>query len=513
MANKTLLVAQREYLENVRTKTFWIGILAFPILIAISLGAGFVLAKLKQTQAYAVVDLGAGPAEGAPTSGLAERIEKQARSGDMAALARLLATDQDLSGAMAEIAKDLGDQLAPLREKAGDDPAATPPDVPDDVRERLFERLQKLPADSLQRLMQEQQAMATAKRYQRRSLAELGLAGLPPAEQQQRLGQMVQRGELYAYFVVGAAPNERLDDFRYVSNNFTDNSLRDWYGTAATKVVQRLRIAEAKIPTDLAQRLREEVAFHAEKADKDGKTSAVTNADRGSGFAPMAFMYLLMITVMTAAQMLLTNTVEEKSNRIIEVLLSSVSPAQLMQGKIWGIGATGLTLSASWAICAMLGMSLAERMLPGVDLSALAAVKDPLYLASFVGYFLLGYLLYAAILVGVGSVTNSLKEAQNLLTPVFMVLGIPLVSMFFIVEEPNGLVAKVLSYIPLFTPFVMMNRASGPPEVYEYVITTVLLLTSVWFAFRFAGKIFRVGVLMTGNPPKLKEILGWLRHS
>lgn len=509
MANKTLLVAQREYLENIRTKTFWIGILAFPILIAISLGAGFVLAKLKQTQAYAVVDL----AKGTATEDLAARIEKQARSSDMAAFARLLASDEALSGAMAEIAKDLGDQLAPLRQPAGSDPTATPPEVPEALREQLFERMQKLPADSLQQLLQEQQAMVTARRFKRRSLAELGLNELPPAEQQQRLAQMVQKGELYAYFVVGAAPNERLDDFRYVSNNFTDNSLRDWYGTAATKVVQRLRIADAKIPTAVAQRLREEVVFRAEKADKEGKTSAVTNADRGSGFAPMAFMYLLMITVMTAAQMLLTNTVEEKSNRIIEVLLSSVSPDQLMQGKIWGIGATGLTLSASWAICALLGMSLAEKLLPGVDLTALAAVKDPLYLASFVGYFLLGYLLYAAILVGVGSVTNSLKEAQNLLTPVFMVLGIPLVSMFFIVEEPNGLVAKVLSYIPLFTPFVMMNRASGPPEVYEYVITTILLLASVWFAFRFAGKIFRVGVLMTGNPPKLKEIFGWLRQS
>lgn len=514
MANKTLLVAQREYLENVRTKTFWIGILAFPILIAISLGAGYVLAKLKQTQAYAVVDLGNSSADGGAASGLAERIEKQARSGDMAALARLLASDQELlSGAMAEIAKDLGDQLAPLRGKAGDDPAVAPPEVPDDVREKLFERLQKLPADSLQRLMQEQQAMATAKRYQRRSLAELGLAELPPTEQQQRLGQMVQKGELFAYFVVGAAPNERLDDFRYVSNNFTDNSLRDWYGTAATKVVQRLRLAEAKIPASVAQRLREEVAFRAEKADKDGKTSVVTAADKGSGFAPMAFVYLLWIAVITAAQMLLTNTVEEKSNRIIEVLLSSVSPGQLMQGKIWGIGATGLTLTMSWAVCALLGIWVAEWLLPGTDLTALAAAKDPLYLASFILYFLLGYLLYAAILVGLGSVTNSLKEAQNLLQPVFVLLIIPLVSMMFIVQEPNGLVAKVLSYVPLFTPFIMMNRAGGPPEVYEYVITTLLLLASVWLAFRFAGKIFRVGVLMTGNPPKLKEILGWLRQS
>jgi ABC-type Na+ efflux pump permease subunit len=142
-----------------------------------------------------------------------------------------------------------------------------------------------------------------------------------------------------------------------------------------------------------------------------------------------------------------------------------------------------------------------------------ASVKDPLYLISFIVYFFFGYLLYAAILVGLGSVCNSLKEAQNLLQPVFILLIVPLVSMMFVVQEPNGIVAKVLSYVPLFTPFLMMNRAGGPPELYEYAITSVLLLASVWFAFKAAGKVFRVGVLMTGNPPKLKEIFGWLRQS
>ncbi len=210
--------------------------------------------------------------------------------------------------------------------------------------------------------------------------------------------------------------------------------------------------------------------------------------------------------------MLLTNTVEEKSNRIIEVLLSSVSPRELMAGKIWGIAATGLTLTGTWAACAGIAVWLAPKLLVGRDLSWTAVIGNPLFLASFVGYFLAGYLLYAAILVSLGSVCNSLKEAQNLLQPVFVLLIVPLVSMMFIAQEPNGLVAKVLSFVPLFTPFTMMNRAGGPPEVWEYVATSVLLLACVWLAFRGAGKIFRVGVLMTGNPPKLKEILGWLRE-
>ncbi|HLQ36586.1 MAG TPA: ABC transporter permease, partial [Planctomycetota bacterium] len=115
------------------------------------------------------------------------------------------------------------------------------------------------------------------------------------------------------------------------------------------------------------------------------------------------------------------------------------------------------------------------------------------------------------VLVAIGSVCNSLKEAQNLLQPVFLLLMIPLFAMVPIVQEPNGTMARVFTYIPIYTPFAMMNRASGPPAAWEYAVTTVLILVSVFVAFKAAGKIFRVGVLMTGKPPKLKEILGWLR--
>ena len=96
--------------------------------------------------------------------------------------------------------------------------------------------------------------------------------------------------------------------------------------------------------------------------------------------------------------------------------------------------------------------------------------------------------------------------------PVIIILIVPLIAMMFIVQEPNGIVAKVMSYIPLYTPFTMMNRAGGPPEVYEYVITGIIMVVTTWLAFRGAGKIFRIGVLMTGKPPKFKEIIGWLRE-
>jgi len=108
-------------------------------------------------------------------------------------------------------------------------------------------------------------------------------------------------------------------------------------------------------------------------------------------------------------------------------------------------------------------------------------------------------------------VCNSLKEAQNMMTPITVTLIVPLVSMGFIVQDPNGTLAKIFSYIPPFPPFVMMIRAAGPPETYEYVLTTLLLVASSVFALWAAAKIFRIGILMTGKPPKLKEILKWVR--
>jgi ABC-2 type transport system permease protein len=210
--------------------------------------------------------------------------------------------------------------------------------------------------------------------------------------------------------------------------------------------------------------------------------------------------------------MLMMNTIEEKSSRVIEVLLSSVSPVQLLAGKIVGIAATGLTLVSSWLVFFFLGTKFIPRFMgapPSFDLSSLAT--DPTYILSFLAYFLLGYLLYAAILVGLGSVCNTVSDAQNMLPPVMLFLMIPLVSMVPIGKDPNGALAQVMSYIPPFTPFVMMNRAAGPPTTMEYVLTTGLLVLAIVAALWAGAKIFRIGILLTGKPPKLKEVLRWVR--
>lgn len=483
MANKKYLVAQREFLENVRTKTFWIGILAVPVILVIAIGAGWVLEQFKETKSYAVVDYSE------PSIG--RRIEWNARQADL----------RVFHAAMKEAGKAFEDIELPENG-----------DLPDDeTTQKVLQAFLDTPASDFEKMIAEGQNLETAKKYRYVRLSELELDHLEPAEQEKELAKLVEAEELFAYFTIGPDPVANLEGFNYVSNNLTDNDLRHWYAGAATEVIRSLRIADAGISRKVAEKIQARVSFREQKADATGEKADVTVGEKANKFAPVAFVYLLWIAVFTAAQMLLTNTVEEKSNRIIEVLLSSCSPGELMSGKIWGIAATGMTIIGSWIGFALLGVWLAPKLVPSLDLPLMEIIGDPLYLISFAAYFLFGYLLYAAMLVAIGSVCNSLKEAQNLMQPVVILLIIPLISMVFIVQEPNGLVAKVLSYIPLFTPFTMMNRAGGPPEVYEYVITGFIMVGSVWFAFKAAGKIFRIGVLMTGKPPKFGEILGWLR--
>jgi ABC-2 type transport system permease protein len=484
MASKTILVAQREYLENLRTKTFWIGILAFPAIFAVSIGVAWIMQKTKAQQAYAVLDL--------TEARLGERIEANARANDqLASLRRFLSDNGAKPEQLKEIdAIDVTDAETFPRHFADERSRVDPAKV---------ERLQRS-IDSL------------AERYRCVPLTDLGAATGTKQEREKLLGERIRDGSLFAYFVIDGDPIADAKLLGYVSNNLTDDALREWYDSAATRIVRKLRIAAAEIAPETARHIQESVSFTPKQITASGSVEEVKDEQKLNKFAPVAFVYLLWIAVFTAAQMLLTNTVEEKSNRIIEVLLSSVSPGELMSGKIWGIGATGLTMIISWAVCGVIGVNIGAHLVPKFrEWNLTEIIGDPLYLASFVGYFLTGYLLFAAVLVALGSVCNSLKEAQNLLQPVFILLMLPLFAMIPIVQEPNGLMARVFTYIPIYTPFAMMNRASGPPAPIEYAITTVEILVSLFVAFRAAGKVFRIGVLMTGKPPKLKEILGWLR--
>ncbi|MEM8964378.1 MAG: ABC transporter permease [Acidobacteriota bacterium] len=533
---KAYLVARREFIENIRTKAFWIGIFVFPIILTLATIVPMWLEGTKDVRRYAVLD---------ESGWLLEAMEERAAMPDLESVfakvlewhraesPKLEELPQSLRAIGAQLELGIGmsagqPELAELDDQAREDKliegfayaisGISGPQgeqlramLPDQVTAEL-ERLAGDIREWYRALPPEEAdtfgSRVSKGRYERIAVDTSG----DSIDVLATLDEQVDNGELFAYFHIDDDPLSSDGPIgRYVSANLADDSLPNWMERLATDAVRDRRLVDAEVDPAVARWLRESVDFEVRKV---GAEEAAGETDVLRQWAPAIFVYLLWISVFSISQMLLTNTIEEKSNRLMEVLLSSVSPLQLMIGKIAGIALTGLAMVVSWVVFFFLAAELLPRIFGSgadlqIDLGAIAS--DPVYLVSFVAYFILGYLFYAALLVAIGSVCNSLKEAQNLMTPVTILLMIPLFSMVFIVEDPNGALAKAMSFIPPFTPFVMMNRAAGPPALWEYVATTVLMVASIALVMWAAAKVFRIGVLMTGKAPKVGEILRWVR--
>jgi ABC-2 type transport system permease protein len=220
--------------------------------------------------------------------------------------------------------------------------------------------------------------------------------------------------------------------------------------------------------------------------------------------AAFFFLFLMFFTIVTSAQALLTALIEERSSRIVEVLLSAVSPFQLMAGKILGLAGIGLTLAAA-CTAAVLGAAASQGLLAGQSLGGLAY---------FLPYFLLGFLLIASLYAAVGAACNTLKEAQTMMLPVLLIFMLPMMAWMAILQHPGSWPVVALSVFPPTAPMVMVLRmASGPPVPAGQVIASLgLLALSAPLVMWGAARAFRTGVLMYGKPPKLGELLRWMRQ-
>jgi len=220
-------------------------------------------------------------------------------------------------------------------------------------------------------------------------------------------------------------------------------------------------------------------------------------------FIPAGFMFLLWICVFTSGQYLLTTTIEEKSSRVMEVLLSAVSPMQLLTGKLLGQALVSLVMLFMYAGMAMSALAML----------AMADLIQPIQYLWLVLYFVMAYFMVATMMVAVGSAVSDLREAQALVGPVMLILMIPLILWLPISNAPNGTFATVMSFIPPAIPFVMILRlasSSEPVAAWQVVMSLVAGGASVAVMLWGAARIFRVGVLMQGKPPTPRELFRWL---
>ena len=205
---------------------------------------------------------------------------------------------------------------------------------------------------------------------------------------------------------------------------------------------------------------------------------------------------MMFILVMTSGQLLVRSMLEEKSNRVVEVLMSSCSANDLMAGKIIGLSGIGLTQMAFWVF---IGLTLSVKF--AITLVPLASGLLMLL------YFILGYVLFAAIFVAIGSPVSTEQEAQQINSYLVMILMVPIVFAFTVVQNPNTTLVKVLSFIPLLTPSMMAMRIPiQMPSAIEIILSIIILMVSVIIMIWIAGKIFRTAILSYGKRLTLKEL-------
>jgi ABC-2 type transport system permease protein len=220
---------------------------------------------------------------------------------------------------------------------------------------------------------------------------------------------------------------------------------------------------------------------------------------------PFAFAALLMLGVMMGGQALLTSTIEEKSSRVIEVLLSAVSPLELMAGKI--LGQLGVAL-----VALSLYVSLGIVLLLAFALLGLLNGWLVLYLLLF---FLISYLVVGSLMAAVGAAVSELSEAQTLMTPIVLIVVLPMLLAVPITADPNSRLALVMSFLPPVNTFGMLLRmtSSAPPPWWQVWLSIGVGVGSAFAAIWFAARVFQIGLLMYGKPPNYATLIRWVRQT
>jgi ABC-2 type transport system permease protein len=293
-----------------------------------------------------------------------------------------------------------------------------------------------------------------------------------------------------------------------VSNFITQQALTG----ALSVAVQQVRLVESGYDPEIVAELSSTINLDTVRISEEG--SRAEGGLGGFALAFAVFMVLYMTTLIYGQQVML-GVLEEKSSRVVEVLLSTVDPIDLMAGKIAGIGLAGLTQIAIWfataAVLTAPGVVALMAFLPaGTELPTLS----PILVLHFFLLFILGYFFYATFYAMIGSAFNNPQEAQQIASLAVIFVILPWIFFLPILNDPDSTLAVVTSLIPIFTPFLMVLRiAVKMPPTWQillgYFLTTALCVGMIWLCAR----IYRVGILMYGKKPSLRELWRWVRYA
>ncbi len=244
----------------------------------------------------------------------------------------------------------------------------------------------------------------------------------------------------------------------------------------------------------------------------DSSQAGKNDSSEGAFYSAYILFFLMYFVIMLYGMNVARSIIEEKTSRVFEVLLATIRPEEMMAGKVIGVGSVGLTQVAIWLTAALL--LTATPLVAHITGLHVAVALSPAQVIFFVVFFLLGYLLYSSIAAALGAMTNSEQELQQLNMFLVMPLALCMFGLGFVVNNPDGIVPRVMSLIPFFAPLMMYMRiAIKMPAAWEIAFSIGITMLTIWGILWIASRIYRVGVLMYGKKPGVAEVMRWLKYS
>ena len=326
-------------------------------------------------------------------------------------------------------------------------------------------------------------------------------------ERRLELSERIRKRHLYAFAEIDAevlAPG-KAPEVRFHSESTMSGDLVRWFGRILNQAVQQHRLRVAGLDPVLVGSMLAPVRLAPVGLFARDKGGQVASGDRSSRMAasllPIAVMMVMFLALMMS-QTMLHSTLEEKQQRIAEVLLGSARPFELMTGKLLGGAATSLTMVGVYLIG---GATLLDRY------GYRDLLRSDLVVWILV-FLVLGVIIYGSVYAAVGAACSELKEAQNYLLPIIMILVLPMMIWFKVMEEPTGSFATILSFVPVWTPLLMPLRLAATQAVplWQPIVGMLGAVLAALVAAWAGGRVLRVGLLMQGKPPRLGQLMRWV---
>jgi ABC-2 type transport system permease protein len=458
-----LLVARRDYLAYVSSWGFWLSLLLAPLVIAVLMFAPLLLARAEPPRVLAVV---------------AERAED-------AAIVRREFTAMALRDARSEVRAYVG---------------AAAPALSDEAMAAFDAEANRAAAIAAARNVVAQRAPRALGAFPQPSPRYI--IADAPGENIEALRPYLDGARALPdgrtlYGAINIRRGAEAPVIEYWSVNLSHAEPSDIAKRATRLAMQREALAARGLTADDVERLN---ALEPAVAQFDPRPSAgageITVRERAPYWAALALAFVLWSVVFSVANMLLTGVIEEKSNKILDALLTSLTPLEMLIGKLLGVAAVSATLFLFWGALGGSLLSMAAEQAGGSVLGQVAAAFiEPRLIVAFGVGFVTGYLMYGAIFLALGSLCESIQEAQTLLGPVALVLAMPMMLITPALDNPNAPIIEAASWVPLFTPFLLLVRAPSGLDWIEIVGMGALMLVTVVLILWLAARVFRAGVV------------------